>query len=165
MKKLLLLVLVLSMGACSTEPDYEQTGPKYKYEIYDNPSTKEMNRNDTEKLLEDTEWSVNNLIAFKEQNYKFIYDPIEGKRIISISTNKILRTISEYRHSYKIVENVWGSGKHSMFPNKESIESTDTPSDGGLELIFFDNNNKMFWTLKIDKDKQLPYALFIKKLK
>ena len=166
MKKLsLLLVLVLSMGACSVTP----TEPTYKHELINNPSKKEMGQNDIEALLEGTEWSEAVLGFIPVGNYKFTYDPVEGKRVIKTFTNVFTLTVTESRDSYKIEEDVWGAGKHRLYWNNSEIELGNTPEE--LVELRILSDNKMLWNFRIKDanvppattDEMVPYTVLTKK--
>ena len=165
MKKMLLSVLVLSMGACSTTPPE----PTYKHELINNPSEKEMDQNDIEKLLAGTEWSEAVLAFIPVGNYKFTYDSVEGKRVIKTFTNVFTRTVTESRDSYKIEKDVWGSGNHRLYLDNKYLDLGNKPEEL-LELRTLPDN-KMLWNFRYKdanaapamSDEVIPYTVLTKK--
>ena len=155
MKKYI-LVLVLSMGACSVTPPKPTPETTYKHELINNPSKKEMEQNDIEVLLEGTEWFDGLLPFISTHSYKFTYDPVEGKRVISTYTNIDTDTVTEYRDSYKIEKDVWGTGKHRLYLNNQDLELGDKPKE--LFELWILSDDMILWNIRV-KDADVPPAM------
>lgn len=128
------------------------------YTIVECPSTQEMSVNNIEKLLENTEWITFQSVEEKFRDittiYKYMYDPQKGKRFLTIKNDNRARTNHTVVESYKIIEDVWGTGRYGVFVGKDSIELGDT-WEVATEFVFKDYYTIIDWYFRVRKDSAI----------
>ena len=139
MKKLLLLVLVLFIGACYTGP--EDTDPVQPEDIHIIDDT---NFYDTQNTTE--QWVVGEWIQTKgvapigfSPYIKFSFDSIKGQWVVFI--NSLSSPVNIVESSYKVEENFWGQDSHRLaswlYPDS-SQDNTDTSVHMYIEIVKID---------------------------
>ena len=112
MKKLLLLVLVLSMGGCHTcytEP--EPTEPEDSHIIYDSDSY--TTQNTTEQWITGEWMQISGVAPIGFSPYvKFSSDGVKGQWVKFV--NSISSPVDIIESSYKVEEDFWGTGFHRL---------------------------------------------------
>ena len=112
MKKLLLLVLVLSMGGCYTGPeDNKPTEPTDSHMIFDSQNWVEKNA--TEQWTKGEWMQIGGVVPMGFSPYvKFSSDSIKGQWAVFV--NSISSPVDIVESSYKVEENCWGENSHRL---------------------------------------------------
>ncbi len=136
MKKLLLLVLVLSMGACSTEPLFttNPTEPKDSHIICESKFYETQNT--TEQWMEGKWIQTGDYgLLFFGAYFEITFDSTKKQWIKNIISNK--DPIDIFEASYQIKENFWNdtTGTHFLDIAYERFSIEEPNSD--LNKLFF----------------------------
>ena len=113
MKKLLLLVLVLFMGACSTEPLFttNPTEPKDSHIICESKFYETQNT--TERWMEGKWIQTEGIPPIGFPSYvEFSVDSLKGQWAVFIKSQ--FSPVDIIESSYKIEENYWETGSHRL---------------------------------------------------